>query len=143
MMIVASTPETTNPVATTCEAEGMPCLSTKAPWQPWFIGQQGDPTNPEGWQPFNYAFHYFWGLEDVIAVFLGMWNQLDTNKTWAGSSPTTRTATPGATPTSAWRRASRGGLPDHRPRPLPEPHGRLLAQINAFKAATPRSSPGV
>eukprot|EP01036_Dinobryon_divergens_P047238 gene47238-63295_t len=35
LMLVASTPETTNPVATTCEAEGVPCISTKAPWQPW------------------------------------------------------------------------------------------------------------
>ncbi len=34
MMLVASTPETTNPVATTCEAEGMPCISTKAPGSP-------------------------------------------------------------------------------------------------------------
>ena len=30
LMIVASTPETTNPVATTCEAEGMPCISTNS-----------------------------------------------------------------------------------------------------------------
>jgi len=87
MMIVASTPETTNPVATTCEAEGMPCLSTKAPWQPWFIGQQGDPTNPDSWQPFNYAYHYFWGLEDVIGVFTNMWNQLDTNNVVGGLFP--------------------------------------------------------
>ncbi|MFN3442702.1 MAG: ABC transporter substrate-binding protein, partial [Rhizobium rosettiformans] len=43
LMLVASTPENTNPVATTCEAEGIPCISTKAPWQPWFIGQQGNP----------------------------------------------------------------------------------------------------
>jgi branched-chain amino acid transport system substrate-binding protein len=87
MMIVASTPETTNPVATTCEAEGVPCLSTKAPWQPWFIGQQGNPGAPDSWQPFNFAYHYFWGLEDVIAVFLNMWNQLDTNKVVGGLFP--------------------------------------------------------
>ena len=80
LMIVASTPETTNPVATTCEAEGMPVISTMAPWQPWFIGQQGNPGDPASWQPFNYAFHYFWGLEDVIAVFLNMWDQIETNK---------------------------------------------------------------
>jgi branched-chain amino acid transport system substrate-binding protein len=43
MMLVASTPETTNPVATTAEAEGVPVISTVAPWQPWFIGQQGNP----------------------------------------------------------------------------------------------------
>ena len=41
LMLVASTPETTNPVATTCEAEEVPCISTVAPWQPYFIGQQG------------------------------------------------------------------------------------------------------
>lgn len=64
LMVVASTPETTNPVATTCEAEGMPVISTMAPWQPWFIGQQGNPGDPASWKPFNYAFHYFWGLED-------------------------------------------------------------------------------
>ena len=87
MMLVASTPETTNPVATTCEAEGMPCLSTKAPWQPWFIGQQGNPGDPASWTPFNYAYHYFWGLEDVIAVFTAMWNQLDTNKVVGGLFP--------------------------------------------------------
>ena len=46
LMLVASTPETTNPVATTCEAEEMPCISTVAPWQPWFIGQQGNPGDP-------------------------------------------------------------------------------------------------
>jgi len=49
MMLVASTPETTNPVATTCEAEEIPVISTVAPWQPYFIGQQG--TGCPGLQP--------------------------------------------------------------------------------------------
>jgi len=80
MMLVASTPETTNPVATTCEAEEVPCISTVAPWQPWFIGQQGNPADPGSWEPFYYSYHFFWGLEDVIRVFSSMWNQLDTNK---------------------------------------------------------------
>jgi branched-chain amino acid transport system substrate-binding protein len=79
-VLVASTPETTNPVATTCEAEEVPCISTMAPWQPWFIGQQANPGDPASWKPFNSAFHFFWGLEDVIAVFTNMWGQLDTNK---------------------------------------------------------------
>jgi branched-chain amino acid transport system substrate-binding protein len=87
LMLVASTPETTNPVATTCEAEGMPVISTKAPWQPWFIGQQGNPGDPASWKPFNFAFHYFWGLEDVIAVFTNMWGQLETNKKVGGLFP--------------------------------------------------------
>ncbi|ATX66625.1 ABC transporter substrate-binding protein [Roseinatronobacter bogoriensis] len=87
LMLVASTPETTNPVATVCENEGIPVISTKAPWQPFFIGQQGNPGNPESWRPFDFAFHYFWGLEDVIAVFTNMWNQLDTNMQVGGLFP--------------------------------------------------------
>ncbi len=80
LMLVASTPETTNPVATTCEVEEIPCISSVAPWQPWFIGQQGNPGAPETWEPFAYSYHFFWGLEDIISVFLSMWSQLDTNK---------------------------------------------------------------
>ncbi len=80
LMLVASTPETTNPVTTTCEAEEVPCISTMAPWQPWFIGQQGNPGDPASWQPFNSSFHFFWGLEDVIAVFTNMWAQVATNQ---------------------------------------------------------------
>jgi branched-chain amino acid transport system substrate-binding protein len=87
LMLVASTPETTNPVATTCEAEEVPCLSTVAPWQPWFIGQQGNPGDPGSWEPFYYSYHFFWGLEDVIAVFTAMWNQLETNKQVGGLFP--------------------------------------------------------
>lgn len=87
LMLVASTPETTNPVATTCEAEEVPVISTVAPWQPYFIGQQGNPGNPGSWKPFDYSFHFFWGLEDIIAVFTNMWNQLDTNKQVGGLYP--------------------------------------------------------
>jgi branched-chain amino acid transport system substrate-binding protein len=88
LMLVASTPETTNPVSTQCEIEQMPNISTMAPWQPWFIGRQADPAGgPPAWKPFDYTFHYFWGLEDIIAVFLNMWNQLDTNKVVGGLFP--------------------------------------------------------
>ena len=87
LMLVASTPETTNPVATTCEFEGLPVISTVAPWQPYFIGQQGNPTDPSSWQPFDYSYHFFWGLEDVISVFTAMWGQLDTNKSVGGLFP--------------------------------------------------------
>lgn len=87
MVLVASTPETTNPVATTCEAEEVPCISTMAPWQPWFIGQQGNPGDPASWKPFNSAFHFFWGLEDVIAVYTNMWGQVETNKKVGGLFP--------------------------------------------------------
>lgn len=87
LMLVASTPETTNPVTTTCEAEEVPCISTVAPWQPWFIGQQANPGDPASWKPFNSSFHFFWGLEDVIAVFTNMWAQVETNKSVGGLFP--------------------------------------------------------
>jgi branched-chain amino acid transport system substrate-binding protein len=84
LMVVASTPETTNPVSDQCEANGVPCISTVAPWQPWFLARQADPANPE---PFNYTYHFFWGLEDIEAVFLDLWESLDTNKVVAGLFP--------------------------------------------------------
>ena len=49
LMLVASTPETTNPVSTQCEIEEVPCISTMAPWQPWFIGRQANPADPASW----------------------------------------------------------------------------------------------
>jgi branched-chain amino acid transport system substrate-binding protein len=87
LVLVASTPETTNPVATQCEIEGVPCISTVAPWQPYFIGRQSNPGDPNSWQPFEYTYHFFWGLEDVIAVFTNMWGQLETNKSVGGLFP--------------------------------------------------------
>ena len=87
MMVVASTPETTNPVATQCEIEETPCISTVAPWQPYFIGRQANPGNPATWKPFENTFHFFWGLEDVISVYTNMWGQLPTNKSVGGLFP--------------------------------------------------------
>jgi branched-chain amino acid transport system substrate-binding protein len=88
LMLVASTPETTNPVSTQCEIEEVPCVSTVAPWQPWFIGRQANPAGgPPAWKPFNYTYHFFWGLEDVIAVFTNMWGQLPTDKSVGGLFP--------------------------------------------------------
>ena len=82
LMLVASTPETTNPVADQCEANGIPCISSVAPWQPWFFGRGGDPE-----KPFLWTYHFFWGLEDIIAVFTDMWGQVDNNKSVAALWP--------------------------------------------------------
>jgi branched-chain amino acid transport system substrate-binding protein len=82
LMLVASTPETTNPVSDQCEVNEVPCLSTVAPWQPWFFARGGKPD-----AGFKYTYHFFWGLEDVIAVFTNMWGQLDTNKVVGGLFP--------------------------------------------------------
>jgi branched-chain amino acid transport system substrate-binding protein len=85
LMLVSSTPDTTNPVADQCEANGVPCISTVAPWQPYYIGRGGDPASGEA--AFEFTYHFFWGLEDVIAVFLSMWNQIETNRIVGGLFP--------------------------------------------------------
>ena len=68
LMLVSSTPETTNPVSDQCELNEVPCISTVAPWQPWFFTRGGKPETG-----FNWTYHFFWGLEDIIAVFNAMW----------------------------------------------------------------------
>jgi branched-chain amino acid transport system substrate-binding protein len=54
---------------------GVPCLSTMAPWQSWFMTRGGDPA-----VGFDWTYHYFWGTEDIISVFTNMWNKLETNR---------------------------------------------------------------
>ena len=71
LMLVASTPETTNPVSDQCEVNGTPCVSTMCPWQPWFFARGGKPDTG-----FKSTYHFFWGLEDIIGVFLDMWGSL-------------------------------------------------------------------
>jgi branched-chain amino acid transport system substrate-binding protein len=76
LVVVASTPETTNPVSDQCELNGMPCISTMAPWQSWFFPRKGDPE-----KPFKFTYHFFWGLEDLTATYVDMWDAVKSNKT--------------------------------------------------------------
>jgi branched-chain amino acid transport system substrate-binding protein len=75
LLVASSTPETTNPVADQAEANEVPCITTITPWQPYFFGRHGTPE-----KGFTWTYHFFWGLEDVIAAFLALWNSLETNK---------------------------------------------------------------
>lgn len=75
LITATSTPDTTNPVADQAELNEVPCLTNDTPWQPHFFGRQGDPA-----KGFDWTFHFFWGLEDVISTFTGIWNQTETNK---------------------------------------------------------------
>jgi branched-chain amino acid transport system substrate-binding protein len=82
LMLVASTPETTNPVSDQSEVNEVPCISTMAPWQPWFFARGGKPDTG-----FKYTYHYFWGLEDVIAAYTEMWGAIPSDKTVGGLFP--------------------------------------------------------
>jgi len=78
MMIAIATPEMINPVADQCEANGMPCLSTLAPWQPYFFGRKGDPA-----KGFDWTYHFFWGADQLVKVFGDLWSSVPNNKTVA------------------------------------------------------------
>lgn len=82
IITAAATPDTTNPVADQAEINEIPCITTDAPWQPYFFGRGGNPA--EG---FAYTYHFFWGLEDIIANFTGLWNSSGVAKKVGGLFP--------------------------------------------------------
>jgi branched-chain amino acid transport system substrate-binding protein len=82
VILVSSTPDTTNPVSDQCEANHVPCISTVAPWQSWFFGRGATPTTKYKW-----TYHFFWGLEDVEAVYSDIWSAVSTNKIIGGLWP--------------------------------------------------------
>lgn len=82
LLLTAGTPETANPVSDAAELNEIPCISSVVPWQPWFFGRKGDPA-----KGFNWTYHIFWGLEDVIANFTNGWKSVQTNKKVGGLFP--------------------------------------------------------
>lgn len=68
LILVSSTPDTTNPVSDQCEANQVVCISTVAPWQAWYFGRGGTPD-----AGFKYTYHFFWGLEDAESVYSEIW----------------------------------------------------------------------
>lgn len=82
MVLTAGTPETANPVSDTCELNGVPCVSTVVPWQSWFFGRHGNPA-----RGFDWTYHFFWGLEDVIAAYTSGWKSVRTDHVVGGLFP--------------------------------------------------------
>jgi branched-chain amino acid transport system substrate-binding protein len=69
-------------VSDACELNNLPCISSVVPWQPWFFGRKGDPA-----KGFEWTYHFFWGLEDVIGNFTNGWKSVQTNKKVGGLFP--------------------------------------------------------
>ena len=82
IIVATSTPDTTNPVADQAEINEIPCITTDCPWQPYFFGRNGNPA--EG---FDFTYHFFWGLEDVIGAFLDFWDTSGVAKSVGGLFP--------------------------------------------------------
>lgn len=131
IIVAASTPDTVNPVSDQAEINEVPCITTDCPWQPYFFGRNGVPG-----RGFDYTYHFFWGLEDVIGAFLDMWGQADVARKIGGLFPNDADG-------NAWGDAELG-----LPKPLAAAGYELIdtgryqplsddfsSQINAFKSA--------
>ena len=75
LMIGSSSGDTVNPVSDQCEANEVPCVTADTPWQIVYFGRGGTPD-----KGFKWTYHFFWGIDDMINVFIGMWNLLDSNR---------------------------------------------------------------
>src|ERR1700752_2520773 len=131
LIVASATPDTTNPVADQAEVNEVPCITTNCPWQPYFFGRKGDPA-----KGFTWTYHFFWGLEDIIAAFLALWDSAPTNKVVGGLFPNDADG-------HAWGDSERG-----LPKPLAAAGYKLIdpgryqpvnndftSQISAFKSA--------
>jgi branched-chain amino acid transport system substrate-binding protein len=82
IVLCASTPEVTNPVATLCEASGVPCVATIVPWEAWYFGRGAKPGDA-----FKYTTMFFFGLQEFAGCFFPMWAKMNTNKIVAEMYP--------------------------------------------------------
>lgn len=57
----------------------VPMISTMMPWQAWMFPRKGDPA-----VGFNWTYHFFWGLEDVMKCYTDLWKAVETNQTVGG-----------------------------------------------------------
>ena len=131
LIVASSAPDTTNPVADQAEVNEVPCVTTNCPWQPYFFGRNGDPK-----KGFTWTYHFFWGLEDVIAAYLPMWDSVPTNKIVGGLFPNDADG-------NAWGDKERGlppalakaGYTIHDPGRYQLMNNDFTSQISQFKQA--------
>jgi len=77
LILATSTPETVNPVADAAEAAGIPYVTTVVPWEAWYFGRGAkDPTK----NPFQFGFHFCFGVENFDKAYTHLWPQVKTNK---------------------------------------------------------------
>lgn len=73
LLIPASTTDVINSAADQAELYGVPSISSAAPWQAFVMPRGGAE------KPFEWTYHFFWGLEDALATFVGLWKSVETN----------------------------------------------------------------
>lgn len=75
ILLASSTGDTVNPAADQCEINEVPCITTDAPWEAYYFARGGTPD-----KGFEWTYHFFWGLQDLVGVFTDMWNSADTGR---------------------------------------------------------------
>ena len=139
LILAAHTPETTNPVSDQCELNQIPCITTDTPWQANFFGRGGNPKTG-----FDWTYHFFWGLEDIIEAFTNLWSSVPTNKVVGVLFPNDSDG-------NAWADAERGLPPALKKLGFKyvdtgrfrSPANDFSAQISAFKKANVEIVTGV
>jgi branched-chain amino acid transport system substrate-binding protein len=79
LILVSSAPETTIPVATTCEQYKVPCVSTVVPWEAYWGGFTGASISPEGGAAGTgpkYNSMFFFGVPQFAGCFVPMWERV-------------------------------------------------------------------
>ena len=74
LLVPASTTDTVNPAADQAELNECPCVSTGSPWQAIIFPRGGKD------KPFKWTYHFFWGLDEALNTFVGLWNTIQTNR---------------------------------------------------------------
>ncbi|ODU06600.1 MAG: branched-chain amino acid ABC transporter substrate-binding protein [Rubrivivax sp. SCN 71-131] len=74
-LVLVQDGDAAGPAGQLCDVHGIPMISTMMPWQAFTFGRGSTPD-----KGFPYSFHFFWGADDVLKNFFGIWNGQKTNK---------------------------------------------------------------
>ena len=74
-IILVSDAEAATAIGPISDARGIPTLSTMGPWQAWAFSRRYDPA-----VGFPFTFHFFFGVDELGALFPKMWDTVETNK---------------------------------------------------------------
>ena len=137
-MLVASTPETTNPVVRPVRGQRHAVRLERLPVAALVLRPRGKPA-----RPFKSTYHFFWGLEDIIGVFVDMWNTVPTNKVVGALWPNDGDGNAWGDPQRGFPPAlAKAGYKLVDPGRYPEPDRRLLARRSPrSRRRRSRSSP--
>ncbi len=143
ILLASSTPDTTVPVGQACDTFEVPCITSVAPWQPHYLGLGGTlppaaEPSPDSPAPAGsvWNFHFVWGLEDIIGVFINMWNEVAPGGTVGALWPNDPDGNAWGDPNVGFPPAlEEAGFTVVDPGRFPLDTTDFTAQINAFKEA--------